>query len=105
MNVRIKETQLKNLVEQSMGGAFSPQYQSGEIAKIAKEGLDHNVSVVLEILNVASIDFPSGASSMLSVLPIGLAESCSKFNFTFVGFIDPDLNITLPVDAFAGTSN
>ena len=50
MNVRIKETQLKNLVEQSMGGAFSPQYQSGEIAKIAKEGLDHNVSVVLEIL-------------------------------------------------------
>ena len=50
MNVRIKQSQLKNLVEQSMGGGFSPQYQSGEISKIAKEGLDHNVSAVLQIL-------------------------------------------------------
>jgi len=50
MNVRIKQSQLKNLVEQSMGGGFSPQYQSGEMAKIAKEGLDHNVSAVLQIV-------------------------------------------------------
>jgi hypothetical protein len=42
---------------------------------------------------------------MLKVLPIGRAESCSRFNFTFVGLSDPDLNITFPVDAFAGTSN
>jgi hypothetical protein len=62
-------------------------------------------AVVFEILNVASIDFPSGANSMLSVLPIGRAESCSKFNLTLAGFNDPDLNMTLPVDAFAGTSN
>ena len=50
MNVRIKQSQLENLVEQSMGGGFSPQYQSGEMAKIAKEGLDHNVSAVLQIV-------------------------------------------------------
>jgi hypothetical protein len=50
MNVRIKQSQLKNLVEQSMGGGFSPQYQSGEISKIAKDGLDHNISAVLQIV-------------------------------------------------------
>ena len=50
MNVRIKQSQLKNLVEQSMGGGFSPQSQSGEISKIAKDGLDHNISAVLQIV-------------------------------------------------------
>ena len=38
---------------------------------------------------------------MLKVLPIGRAESCSRFNFTLVGVIDPDLNMTLPVEALA----
>ena len=62
-------------------------------------------AVVFEILNVALIDFPSGESSIVKVLPIGRAESCSRFNFTFAGVIDPALNRTLPVDALAAVSN
>ena len=50
MNLKISQSQLEKIVEQSMGGGFSPQYQSGEMAKIAKEGLNHSVSAVLEIL-------------------------------------------------------
>jgi hypothetical protein len=62
-------------------------------------------AVVFEILNVALIDLPSGASSMERVLPIGRFESCSKLSLTEAGIKEPDLNSTLPVDAFAGVSN
>jgi hypothetical protein len=62
-------------------------------------------AVVFEILNVASIDFPSGESSIFKVFPMGRAESCSRFSFTEAGVSDPDLNKTLPVEALAGVSN
>ena len=62
-------------------------------------------AVVFEILNVAFIDLPSGANSMLKVFPIGLLESCSRLSFTDAGINEPDLNNTFPVDAFAGVSN
>ena len=62
-------------------------------------------AVVFEILNVALIDLPSGASSIDSVFPIGRFESCSRFSLTDAGINEPDLNNTFPVDAFAGVSN
>ena len=62
-------------------------------------------ALVLEILNVALIDLPSGASSMPMLFPIGRAESCSKLSLTGAGINEPALNKTLPVDAFAGVSN
>jgi hypothetical protein len=49
MNIVIKESQHKFLLEQSMGGGFTPQRQSNDMAKINKEGLDHNISTIFQI--------------------------------------------------------
>ena len=37
--------------------------------------------------------------------PIGRDGSCSRLRVTLDGLSDPALNITFPVDAFAGVSN
>ena len=59
-------------------------------------------AVVFAILNVASIDL-SPFIVIESVLPILRVRSCSRFRNTSVGAIDPLLNITFPVLAFAGS--
>jgi len=56
MNVLITEEQYHRLIlfndinEQSMGGGFSPQFQSSELSKVSKEGLSHEVSDVLQLV-------------------------------------------------------
>jgi hypothetical protein len=56
MNVLITEEQyyrlilINNINEQSMGGGFSPQFQSSELSKVNKEGLSHQVSSVLQLV-------------------------------------------------------
>ena len=49
MKILITESQYRSIVEQSMGGGYTPQYQSSEIAKITKEGLDHGVAMAFQI--------------------------------------------------------
>jgi len=49
MKIIITESQHNFLIEQSMGGGYTPQYQSNEIAKITKEGLDHGITMAFQI--------------------------------------------------------
>ena len=60
--------------------------------------------MVLAILNVASMDL-SEFKLMLSVFPMRLVRSCSKFKNTSFGWMLPFAKITLPVLAFADSLN
>ena len=61
-------------------------------------------AVVFAILNVALIA-PVPSSDISIVFPILRVRSCSRFKKTFFGSMDPFAKTTLPVDAFAGSSN